>query len=145
MAGKKKKKAQKESSSEKEINWPSEFVEAFVKEFLFNKKKPIWPPRLPQPKISDKDKFQNISDVVQVLGEARTGLTPAHGSMFRNRVVEFVIAQDWPSKPPAPQGLEEELTQVRLAEICDIVHRMIAAVNKEGGGGSGGELPPHHL
>ena len=146
MVSKKKSKSKKAPARKKRSKpaLRSAFVKEFDKQLLCDSAgKFIWPPA----GTADSVVFQNISDTVVVLGNARTGLRPIvnPGSAFRDRVAAFVVAQDWPLTSPIPATFKNRKAQVRLAEICDIVHRMIVAVNAAGGGGSGGELPPHHL
>ncbi len=146
MANKKKTKSKKVPVRKKRSKpiLRSAFVRQFDQQLLCDAAGNfIWPPA----GTADSVVFQNISDTVMVLGNARTGLRPIvnPGSAFRDRVAAFVNAQDWPLTSPIAATFKNQKAKVRLAEICDIVHRMMVAVNAAGGGGSGGSLPPHHL
>lgn len=129
------------------------FARDFEHDLLFNldpktKYKYLWPsfPGNPHPP-APANSFRDIGDAIMVLGVYATGLVEsANGRTFHDQVVDWVKNHPWPKDKQLPAAYRNVKFEqaVRLAIICDIVHRMLVAVNK-GGQGSGGELPPHHL
>lgn len=143
-----KKTPAKKKSSAKPI-LKSAFVDAFEQQILLTPVNgALWPRFNAVTILANAVIFQNISDTLGLLGNASTGPRPLtnSGDAFRDRVAAFIIAQNWPATSQVPASFaDKSKRQVLLAEICDIVHRMIVAVNATGGGGPGDELPPHHL
>jgi hypothetical protein len=151
MASRKKKKSRAKTSAKPKAKKPAlqtRFAKDFENELLRAKDgKYKWPKAPGGPPVSDGAIFQDIADAIVVLGLAAGGLVPPkNGSVFRDLVIDFVNTHSWPQGPDLPAAYRKPTMSkpVRLSIISDIVHRMLVAVNA-GGGGSGGELPPHHL
>src|SRR5262245_43247114 len=115
MASKKKAKAKKKGKAKKTVarktaakkkapKFPrpmTVFMQAFKDTFIRDPvtKQLKWPPT---PLPTDGVAFSNISDVLQLLGNARAGVPPASGGTqsFRDQVADFIIARQWPSAGP---------------------------------------------
>jgi hypothetical protein len=131
---------------------PTKFARDFEHDLLRNpnpKLKYQWPsfPGNPHPP-APANNFRDIGDAIMVLGVYATGLVESvNGRTFHDQVVAWVKTHPWPKDKQLPAAYRNVKFEqpVRLAIICNIVHRMIEAVNAAGGSGSGDPMPPHHL
>lgn len=142
--GKKKPSGRKPPSRKKETKLRTQFMRDFTARFIRDPDSNEWLfPKLGQP---DLEVFQNLTDVVSVLGEKNAGGNPASGgtTSFRDQVIDFVTEQQWPDGTSIPAKFVGRERTVHLVEIAVIVDRMLEAVNAGvGGGGGGSSWPPH--
>jgi hypothetical protein len=127
----------------------TKFMADFHARFIFDRTKSddariLWPPagfNMPQA-------FQDIADVMEVLGACMAGQPPAAATAnpptFRDDVGTFLSTRNWPQGSPVPpeyrNSRESTVHLVEMAVICD---RMLEALNRGRGGGGGSSWPPH--
>jgi hypothetical protein len=145
MAKKHKKTSAKRAKSTASGNVRTGFMSDFVAEFIRSPraKEFKWPSReLPAPAVLAE--FQMIMDVLMRAGYLNGDLVADGTNALRDRLVNFLQAQDWPRSTPIPRKWEKIKPTVRLIEVAVIADGLLEAINFHPTvAGSG--WPPHPL
>lgn len=141
---KKKKQARKSQKSKAVAKLRTPFMAAFTAQFI--RDPATRKQKFVNPGDSDLQQFANFADVLKVLGE-KIGLgnpAPDGTGSLRDRVIAFLLAQQWPDHTAIPQKFKGRSRTVHLVEMAVIADRMLEAINEGfGGGGGPSGWPPH--
>ena len=119
------------------------FVEAFKNEFL--EPSGIWPP----PGSDHQDiatDFGMFMEVLLVMQRFSTPPPTPSGNALRDRVIQFVVAQQWSipgAGTPLPAEWQHDKQNGELTEIWLICRELLNAVHVFGSGGQPAQIPPH--
>ena len=91
---------------------------------------------------------QKAGAAAALLGGSVRGVAAntASGDAFLDKLAALANKY-WQAKPPSQAYYKSKPathSAYRMAEICSIVHLMLVATVANGGGGPGGEMPPHN-
>lgn len=125
----------------------TEFVAAFVAEFIGGPKPVGWKwPLEDQPALSVYQQFQTFVNALVEAGYLDTPPAAGTGNPLLDRIENFLIAQQWPLSAPIPKRWQGIQPTIRLIEISQITDHLLEAMNAVAQGleaGSGSNWPPH--
>jgi hypothetical protein len=142
---KKKKPAVKKAAKRKVATQKlrTKFMSAFIAEFISSTTDP-WPdPTQAGPSvIADFDMFMDVLLKACVLQQPPV---PDGSGSLRDRLANFLLAQNWPVLASIPKLWQGIQPTVRLIEVSVIADALLKAINAWRGGSGGGpnQWPPH--